>query len=352
MLLSGLLMGIAYGSWCVTPVRKNGWPAALPDLLLAAVAPIEPEVWPLEPNGSASSALTADLHRRIIDEELHSYAFQVFLGRIFESDQAEAERVVQTRDQWPRGERVWVKLRPPSYLWRESDRVLVRARLQGATSWVERDWGATRGAKTMSLGVPATDAGSVGVEVEIDLRLQSGERVLIYRGMPRVVELVPSDAAVVEPLGKQSADHLVEWKLEPRVFIAPDGVPVFQVRCLGSHIGESSVDWSVSMKAELLRYERVVAKAELVVPMPGPHTHATTGYLWNHVRMAFVEGAQGVQAHEPLTLRIKGDRSIALRDLHRTIYWDGEIELNLGDSPLPMFEGEAALFSREVVSDE
>jgi hypothetical protein len=222
-------------------------------------------------------------------------------------------------------------------LWKQADDLMVRARLSGGTAWVESR--VDHGIRMVDIGAMPADGRSAEIELEIvQLReaKQPGQhtRETLYRGKGATIAALPAgqDGMTAFDDPRIASAILSSW--QPTVLIEPDGSLVLRTDLIGYHIEPSHPDWSLSVRVELLQGERVLAKHEFVEYMPSSGT--IVDFIGSYGFREMPKLARGDLLVEPgpFRLRITGDRRLALRDIERTSFWSGTLEVPL-TSPLP-----------------
>ena len=198
-------------------VLKHGWPAAVPDLVLAKFGVIEKDEWatmrPWRPPRGIFVTLArlpkswdltlrgwrlTEIQRRIDANDFSALACRIFLDRFCAEFPEEAELLAETPNEWPVGSPVSAELNCPEPLARLASIVVVRARLQGERAWGERVFGA-RDSGVRDIGRAGASRAKVGIEVEVLLLsrpLAPGEAVpsdasVVYRGVVKYIYIEP-----------------------------------------------------------------------------------------------------------------------------------------------------------------
>jgi len=340
-ILGLVCLGAAYPTANVLTILRDGWVGTVPDVVLAWVTPLGEHYWPREPGVRADGVLIRELQRRVENESLSVRGYRVFLRRFYQKYPDQAMWTVQTRETWPRGEHVWAQLWWPAPLWRQSDRVAIRARLKGTDTWVGGD--PMRRSATEDLGVLTAVHDGAQIEAQILLYPASNTSAqqspippaVIYQGVLRTLRVRrPNDDGLTPIFGDEISRNIVA-ALGPTVVLDRDGEAFLNMLLSSEHLPPFEPDWSLSARVELREAETVVATCEFVYPMPG--NGMIVDYMLVHTNVRFVT-SPGVRLDTlsgPLVLRITGDRHLALRDIHRTAFWAGSVDIPISGLPPP-----------------
>ncbi len=331
-------------------IRKNGWLSAIPTSALVWIAPVDHKAWTWtmgvrgERFAAPSDALLVEVFRRLDERTPMRWHWQVFLDRVFAAQPAFADKAVITRDHWPAGMPIEVRLWSPNVVFRNRDDVVIRARMHGSTGpWAQKRLGVWGGdllpeELRASFNPPARAA-----SMKFDIELLTGAGVIRHpsgavkavdastarvkwRGVARQVTIGGTVADIMTPLPPSIADPAVS-RLAPQLALDRDGRMRLRLRLQGSHLEPDTSDWGLGVRTEVLRDGEIVARGEIVYPMaePGVINDYYSTHMWADLKWDITPPLEADLGTARWEIRMVGDAAVALHDFRRNVFWSGQV---------------------------
>lgn len=336
----------------LTPtIRDHGWRRAIPSGILVWIAPMGDGAWKwtpcdfmhLPPFGRPTDPLLVELLARAHTRVLRPWQCQVLFDRVYRAHPEQIEYLVRTRDLWPRG--VPVACAPLGVLmFMKEDDIVLRVRIRNSDRpWAECAFGMPNGREILIIGPPPEGEASFVIEGELLDRAavtRDGVRVvgvdsssarLIWRGTVRTVRVVAAAQELMKPVNEPGDDSAVVQGLEPRLCMTSGEQLGVRLSNWGAsaHFGSTTEDWALGLQVEVLHYGEREGMGEVLCPMMEQGGTATCLITYSDIRMAWT-GAEPTR--EDLKsgswiIRLTGDPRVSLRDIWRTSYWAGTVEV-------------------------
>ncbi|MDX9910722.1 MAG: hypothetical protein RBS39_02700 [Phycisphaerales bacterium] len=335
-----------------TPTRQQA--REMDDLTLARMAPVDGTGWrasEYSPRARAESLEPIHVLTRQLEQRLESAAFDpdaaiVLLGRFFEANPNQLAHMVLTRPRWPRGEAVRAQLWWHPFMWRDWDG-MVRARLAGSDDpWTTFAYADSTPRRTMEerypiVGTLSPDAAHGAFEIEVWTGVawraelgtnrshidMSNARVL-WRGVGVDFDVVETIEEAL-PASPEAESESISKQLKPRLAVDEHGAVTLELRSIGWHIGrEGGEDWALGARCEVVHDGAVVGRGNVVYPMVQQGVMAS-GLV---SRVDFDIAWDGAPPDESTisqgfwSIRLIGDREVALVDVARDSCWIGDFE--------------------------
>ena len=362
----GVVLIVIAAGFAAYPVYSSQSPYAfLPTEVLVLMAP---EAGREAAASSQAKAVRAELEQRIDNQALSARQWSMLVR---------GTGIVYARPRWPRGRRLlvdvtapcWLSTSPPAIVmfspngggyvvpgsllgeerelrFYDADGLppLTRSRTIGSDRY---SGGVTPEPVRIDLGTPSGDR----AVVRLDIEAHSGEAIpgvagatptppqLLWSGIAATVQLVDDPLEVVTPCDRATSDAMTKFVRCTLRVRNPQRLPG-----LGSPRAEVGVQFegldalaaatvAVGLRAELLRDGEVVATGEMLLT-PGPVTffvgpHERGELLASMTRLEGFEQAIGdglsPEELDLWELRIRGDPLIAVDDIRKAKYWQGEV---------------------------
>ncbi len=325
-------------------ILRYGWRRAVPSAVLVFVAPMGDQAWtwqglmPGYPRfGAPADGLLIELMRRSQSRELRPWQYQVLLDRVFRAQPDQVGFLLRTRDCWPCG--LPVRVDPVGATFVGGDDVVLWARIKGSgRGWAE--WPMVlpdaRPRHMDDLGVPPEGARAFDIEAEL-VRVGSGRKEeRLWSGTIQHARVVDAAGDAMKPVSGADVDFAV-LDLGPHLARGAKGRVTLGLYRAGYHIGgsrrkdEPPIDWALGARCEVIRDDKVVAVGEVVYPMVEPGTIVDYfGMPYEYFDLVWDGTPPSSDVLEgSWRIRLVGDASVAIRDLKRTWYWNGEVETSV-----------------------
>lgn len=295
--------------------------------------------------GTPNDPVLAELWRRMGDRTLTAEQYQVYVDRFLEANPDQWWGLLRTRDVWPERTPIEVRVWPVWFLnaWKD---VIVRLRLHGVpdSEWHERHNFVWEGNRNMrgpaKLGTPEAGAAECRFDVQIlicpnvkydasgtyvdDLDVASAQQV--WSGTSPPVSVKGTPAEVMQPIGGQDLDDKIR-RLNPELHAGAEGELQLCLHRKSTHIDASRGDWALGVTCEVFDGDEVLASGSALYGMVPPPL--ISEFEFTHVCFDLESRIPAAELfkREGLRVRLTGDAAVAVRDLARTLYWGGEIDV-------------------------
>jgi hypothetical protein len=338
--------------WYWPDIEKFGAWAAVPTWVLVRIAPMDDRAWTITDWGDwrskvARNSLLIELARRSKLGSWSRSTWRAYTSRLLANDPLLVSRTFRTRDVWLADSPVVMNVDGNNLLqyWALPS-IVTRVRMKrGAESWRVYAFGSGVDWTDGRIEWPAfEEAASADIEAEIwsDDPDRSGSW-RIWGGVVRRVRTgTPGDQLMVPVPERELTAGSILFASTELIDLGPERLDL-ALFAVGHHLGSNaSPDWALGARVEVLHRGRVVAEGELAYRMSkkgwlghGPRVHYQFPLRWLDRPRMQREGKPVADWR----VRIIGDQMIAAKDLDRTHYWPGTIEVPIerlmfsGDDP-------------------
>ncbi len=336
---------LSHGLNVMPQVKQRGWLAALPTTVLIFVTPVSDEAWKQSSwrhgriLGTPVDPVLTELVERCNARQLYGWQWRILLTRFFREHPDQLAGTTLTRDAWPAGMGVQVRLFRPSAWFRRHDQdVIVRTRIAGSDDpWHEYVpktlFGPSSGA--WSRHDPG-DVDEIRLEIEVLLGAQvqkdrrtvnREETYLAWRGLSAPITIAGKAGDYMTPFHTDRSDKAIGG-LRPRLKLHPDGDVQFVLFRVGHHIGSGWENWALGMRVEVHHGDEIVATGSMLYHLhdPGVSAFLASASVICDLEWLVEQPDVGMDGY---TVRLYGDPSIAIYDVRRDSYWAGDITVPL-----------------------